>query len=60
MIRIEIKMSTEIPNKNSLAKGMATYFIEKMPINPNKNSFRKTLNRKYFNPVFNLGLVLKF
>ena len=40
-------MSKEIPNKNSLAKGIATYFIEKMPINPNKNSFRKTLNRKY-------------
>ena len=57
---MEIKMSKEIPNKNSLAKGIATYFIEKMPINPNKNSFRKTLNRKYFNPVFNLGLVLKF
>ena len=60
MIRMEIKMSTEIPNKNSLAKGIVTYFIEKMPINPSKNSFRKTLNRKYFNPAFNLGVVLKF
>ena len=60
MIRMEIKMRTEIPNKNSLAKGIATYFIEKLPIHPNKNSFRKTLNRKYFNPAFNLGLVLKF
>ena len=60
MIRMEIKMSTEIPNKISLAKGMATYFIEKKPINHNKTSFRKTLNRKYFNPTFNLGPVLKF
>ena len=34
-------MSTEIPNKNSLAKGIATYFIEKMPINPNKIHLEK-------------------